>query len=135
MTRELEAASTLAEIDAAAGLVAPRLRSTGVYKDVRLFGEPAVDGQGAPMRGALDVVVELDESTYALNTGIFRTMDGRVETGLHGSLLNLTGRGERLSIETGATTGELNFGQLTDVRGGARAACSCPCAWACVACV
>ena len=117
VTRELRSASTLAEIDAAAALVAPRLRGTGVYKDVRLFGEPTLDSAGAPMRGALDVVVELDESTYALNTGIFRTMDGRVETGLHGSLLNAMGRGERLSIETGAATGELNFGALTDVRG------------------
>lgn len=116
MSRELRKATSLSDIERAAVLLPQRLRSTGVYKDVRLFGQPALDSTGAPMRGALDIAIELDESLYSVNTGVFRTMDGRVETGFHASLLNPTGRGEKISVETGAATGEFNFGALTDVR-------------------
>jgi hypothetical protein len=134
-TRELRSATTLPQMVGALQRLPARLRGTGVYRDVSVEVAPAAGGaDGAPSTpDAVDVVLSLDEGSYSLNTGVFRTMDGRIETGLKAELLNPLGGGERLTLDTGAVLGELNLSQLTDVRAAVArgSAGGCTHAWLC----
>ena len=113
-TQGLAAARTPAEIQRELDAIPGRFMSTGVYSDLKVYGQPASAHPGAVRD--VDLVIELKESHHRLETGIQRTSDGQFQTALEFSALNWLGGAEKLSASLSSAKGDLNLGHLAEVR-------------------
>lgn len=109
MSKDIRLAKTVAEVQQAANSLPQRLLTTGVYKSVALSSTAS-----ATVPGGMDLIVDLDENTFAINTSATQAISGSLSTAAEVSLFNLFGNAETVSARVGSATGEIALGGFTD---------------------
>jgi outer membrane protein assembly factor BamA len=101
--------------------------ATGAFKDVEVGSRAsaaASAGAGAAGAGAAgasasaDLVVELDERSFSLSSGVSQSLAGTVRGGTQASVINALGQAETLSLSVGSASSEISFAGLDDMLAG-----------------
>jgi hypothetical protein len=109
LTRDVRSANTLGEVHQAAQNLRPRLLSTGVFKTVD------VSAADRSSKDSVDLMVDLDERTFSMSTGVTHSIAGSLRGGTQMSVMNVLGQAETISLSVGSAAGDLSFSGISDV--------------------
>jgi hypothetical protein len=109
LTRDVRSANTLGEVHQAAQNLRPRLLSTGVFKNVE------VRAADRSSKDSVDLMVDLDERTFSMSTGVTHSIAGSLRGGTQMSVMNVLGQAETISLSVGSAAGDLSFSGISDV--------------------
>lgn len=107
VAKDLLTATSAPELARATEDVEAKLQGLGVYKAVATNMTPS---QVHP--GRYDVQLGLDEASFSLNSGAMQSLDGSLQAGLEGRLLNKLGLAETLSVKVGQSAVTLDVAAI-----------------------